>query len=140
MGFEVIPQVGCSGYRIDIGVVDPAEPGRFLLGVECDGATYHSAATARDRDRLRQQVLEQLGWRIHRIWSPDWVTRRDAETRRLKEAIEEARRAPAIKVGSDAEFPVQSDEEGDERPPENSEPAVAATWQEETEILPGTVP
>ena len=91
LGYEVVPQVGCSGFRIDIGVVDPAEPGRFLLGVECDGATYHSAATARDRDRLRQQILEQLGWRIHRIWSPDWVTRREGEIRRLRQAIEDAR-------------------------------------------------
>ena len=94
LGYEAIPQVGCSGYRIDIGVLDPAEPGRFLLGVECDGATYHSAATARDRDRLRQQVLEKLGWRIHRIWSPDWVTKRGAEIRRLKEALEETHARP----------------------------------------------
>ena len=65
LGYEVVPQVGCSGFRIDIGVIDPAEPGRFLLGVECDGATYHSAATARDRDRLRQQILEKLGWLAH---------------------------------------------------------------------------
>ncbi len=89
LGYEVIPQVGCSGYRIDLGVIDPAEPGRFLLGVECDGATYHSAYTARDRDRIRQQVLEAFGWRIHRIWSPDWVNRRDTEIKRLKQAIED---------------------------------------------------
>src|SRR5262249_43088395 len=92
LGYTVVPQVGCSGFRIDLGIVDPAEPGRFLLGVECDGATYHSAATARDRDRLRQQILAQLGWRIHRIWSPDWVTQRAGEIRRLREAIEAARR------------------------------------------------
>src|SRR5262249_364869 len=64
-------QVGCSGFRIDLAVVDPRAPGRYLLGIECDGATYHSSATARDRDRLRQEVLEQLGWRICRIWSTD---------------------------------------------------------------------
>ena len=90
LGFNVVPQVGCSGYRIDLGVVHPQEPGRFLLGVECDGATYHSAATARDRDRLRQQVLESLGWRIHRIWSPDWVRFRDREVARLRETLEAA--------------------------------------------------
>lgn len=91
LGYDVVPQVGCSGFRIDIGVIDPAEPGRFLLGVECDGATYHAAATARDRDRLRQQILENLGWRgrMHRIWSPDWVTKREGEIRRLKQALEE---------------------------------------------------
>jgi very-short-patch-repair endonuclease len=71
-GWTVHPQVGCSGYRIDLGVVDPRAPGRYLIGIECDGRSYHSGATARDRDRLRQHVLEGLGWRIHRIWSTDW--------------------------------------------------------------------
>ena len=91
LGYEVIPQVGCSGYRIDIGVIEPAKPGYFLLGVECDGATYHSSYTARDRDRLRQQVLEKLGWRIHRIWSVDWLLRKKSEIERLKQAIEKTR-------------------------------------------------
>jgi very-short-patch-repair endonuclease len=90
MGYEVIPQVGCSGYRIDLGVVDPVNPGNFLLGVECDGATYQSSSSARDRDRLRDQVLRQLGWRIHHVWSPAWVARRDSEIRRLSEALEQA--------------------------------------------------
>lgn len=71
-GWTVHSQVGVSGYRIDIGVVDPRAPGRYLLGIECDGATYHSAATARDRDRLRHMILEGLGWELHRIWSTDW--------------------------------------------------------------------
>ena len=71
-GHMVHTQVGCAGYRIDLAIVDPDAPGRYRLGIECDGATYHSAATARDRDRLRQEVLEGLGWRIHRIWSTDW--------------------------------------------------------------------
>jgi len=71
-GYEVHHQVGCSGYRIDLGVVDPAAPGSYLLGIECDGATYHRAATARDRDKLRQLILEGLGWKLHRIWSTDW--------------------------------------------------------------------
>ena len=71
-GMSVHPQVGCGGFRIDLALVDPARPGRYLLGVECDGATYHSSPTARDRDRLRQEVLESLGWVICRIWSTDW--------------------------------------------------------------------
>ncbi|PRC90729.1 DUF4011 domain-containing protein [Solimicrobium silvestre] len=71
-GWEVHPQVGVSGYRLDLAVVNPHARGRYLLGVECDGATYHSAANARDRDRLRQMILEGLGWNIHRIWSTDW--------------------------------------------------------------------
>jgi len=90
MGYEVVPQVGCSGYRIDIGVVDPVNPGNYLLGVECDGANYRSSSSARDRDRLRDQVLTQLGWRIHHVWAPAWVARRDSEIRRLKEALEQA--------------------------------------------------
>ena len=79
MGYNVVSQVGCSGYRIDIGVVDPEQPGHFILGVECDGAMYHSAKTARDRDRLRQEVLERMGWIIYRIWSPDWIAQRRIE-------------------------------------------------------------
>ncbi len=77
------PQVGCSGYRIDIGVVDPRAPGRYLVGIECDGRSYHSGATARDRDRLRQHVLEGLGWRIYRIWSTDWWLNPDREIEKV---------------------------------------------------------
>ena len=90
LGFDVVPQVGCSSFRVDLGVIDPSSPGRFALGVECDGASYHSSATARDRDRIRQQILEKLGWKIHRIWSPDWVTRNETEVNRMKVAIETA--------------------------------------------------
>ncbi|MDR5750202.1 MULTISPECIES: DUF3320 domain-containing protein [unclassified Caballeronia] len=71
-GWTVHPQVGVSAFRIDLGVVDPEAPGRYLAGVECDGATYHRSATARDRDKLREQVLRGLGWEIVRIWSTDW--------------------------------------------------------------------
>ena len=71
-GWIVHPQVGVSGFRIDLGIVQPDAPGRYLAGVECDGATYHRSATARDRDRLREQVLRGLGWKIHRVWSTDW--------------------------------------------------------------------
>ena len=90
-GYEVHTQVGCEGYRIDLAVLDPAKPGRYLLGVECDGATYHSARSARDRDKLRQRVLEHRGWRLHRIWSPDWWQNRDGEIQRLVDAIEATR-------------------------------------------------
>lgn len=71
-GFECIPQVGVAGFFIDVAVIDPGSPGRYLMGIECDGATYHSAKSARDRDHLRQSILERLGWRIRRIWSTDW--------------------------------------------------------------------
>ena len=103
MGYEVVPEVGCSGYRIDIGVVDPVNDGCFLLGVECDGVTYQSSNSARDRDRLREQVLKQLGWRIHRIWSPAWVARRDSEIRRLKETLEQAQKT---QLDKDAQKPI----------------------------------
>lgn len=71
-------------------MVDPRKPGRYLLAIECDGATYHSARSARDRDRLRQQVLENLGWRVHRIWSTDWFKNADRELKRAVAAIEDA--------------------------------------------------
>ncbi len=89
-GYEVVPQVGVSGFRIDLGVADPTQPGRFVIGVECDGATYHSARSARDRDRLRHQVLVNLGWRLHRIWSTDWFRNPQREVARLLLAIENA--------------------------------------------------
>jgi very-short-patch-repair endonuclease len=71
-GWAVHSQVGVSAYRIDLGVVHPDAPGTFLAGVECDGATYHRSATARDRDKLRESVLRGLGWEIERVWSTDW--------------------------------------------------------------------
>lgn len=87
-GWTVHPQVGCSGYRVDIGVVDPRAPGRYLLGIECDGRTYHSGASARDRDRLRQNILEKLGWRIHRIWSTDWWIDAHAQMEKLQKHLD----------------------------------------------------
>lgn len=83
-GWIVHSQVGCSGYRIDMAVVDPCAPGRYLLGIECDGRTYHSGATARDRDRLRQMILEGLGWKLHRIWSTDWWIDPKGKTKELQ--------------------------------------------------------
>lgn len=69
--------MGVAGYFIDVGVIDPGNSGSYLMGIECDGATYHSAKSARDRDRLRQQILEDLGWKIRRIWSTDWFKNPD---------------------------------------------------------------
>lgn len=94
-GWNVHAQVGCTGYRIDIGVVDPRAPGRYLLGVECDGRNYHSGATARDRDRLRQLVLEGLGWKLHRIWSTDWWTDHRRELEKLHAILESMVQASA---------------------------------------------
>lgn len=90
-GFRVDNQVGVAGFFIDLAIVDPETPGTYLLGIECDGAPYHSSTSARDRDRLRQEVLEAHGWSIHRIWSTDWFQRPAAETTRLLNAIAAAR-------------------------------------------------
>jgi len=90
-GFEVHAQIGVAGFFIDLGIVDPERPGRYLLGIECDGASYHSARSARDRDRLRQQVLEDRGWIIHRIWSTDWFNRPEDQLRKVLESVERAK-------------------------------------------------
>ena len=87
-GWQLVTQVGVSRFRVDLGVVDPDLPTTFLAGVECDGATYHSSATARDRDRLRQAVLENLGWKVLRIWSTDWWTNAPRETDRVDRALQ----------------------------------------------------
>ncbi len=71
-GWQVEPQVGASAFRVDLAVVDPDNPGRYLAGVECDGSSYQRSATARDRDKLREEVLRGLGWEIIRVWSTDW--------------------------------------------------------------------
>jgi very-short-patch-repair endonuclease/DNA polymerase III delta prime subunit len=82
-GIEVVPQYGVSRYRIDLVAMHPKLPGRRVLAIECDGASYHSTPTVRDRDRLRQEHLERLGWHFVRIWSTDWYTRRDEEIERV---------------------------------------------------------
>jgi very-short-patch-repair endonuclease len=106
-GREVHLQVGCSGYRVDLAVVDPRRPGRYLLGIECDGATYHRAKTARDRDRLRESVLRGLGWRLLRIWSTDWWEDPDSVLTRIENAISDAMSDPCEPVTAIAS-PTQS--------------------------------
>ena len=89
-GYQVATQVGCSGYRIDMAVRHPSLHGKFVIGVECDGATYHSSRTARERDRLRQAVLESMGWKFVRIWSTDWIKDPITEGQRLLHEVEAA--------------------------------------------------
>jgi len=98
-GYECKAQIGVSGFFIDLAVVDPYMPSRYLCGVECDGATYHSAKSARDRDRLRQEILERLGWRIRRIWSTDWFMNPQAELRPLLDELEQLKAASKQEVG-----------------------------------------
>ena len=92
IGLDVRSQIGCGGFRIDLAVVHPEHPGRYVLGIECDGATYHRTATARDRDRIRQEVLEELGWRgrLIRIWSTDWIRNPAHQIERIANAFREA--------------------------------------------------
>lgn len=77
-GYQCEPQVGVNGFFLDIAVRNSNRPNQFLIGIECDGATYHSAKSARDRDRLRQEILEGLGWEVHRIWSTEWFKNPEA--------------------------------------------------------------
>ena len=87
LGFDSVPHVGCGPCRIDVGVCDPKEAGRFVLGIEFDGPMYAQAAAARDRDRLRPEVLTRLGWKLHRIAAIDWIFRKEEEIARLKQAL-----------------------------------------------------
>jgi len=103
LGYNVEPQVGEAGYFIDLAVRHPELPGKYILAIECDGAAYHSSLWARDRDRLRQEVLESLGWRFHRIWSTDWFrdASRKREIEKIRLAIESAIDADAAKQSTD---------------------------------------
>jgi very-short-patch-repair endonuclease len=105
-GLKLVGQVGSSRYRIDLVAMHPEQEGRFVLAIECDGASYHSAPTARDRDRLRQQHLEALGWRFHRIWSTDWFLRREDEVARTLQAFDRAVRGSAQDRPSPGPLPI----------------------------------
>lgn len=103
LGWQVVPQIGVSRFRIDLGVVHPDKPGNYLVGVECDGATYHSAATARDRDKVRAAILEGLGWKLLRVWSTEWWVDKEGAVRQLHTAIQgllERSRAEALEAAS----------------------------------------
>jgi very-short-patch-repair endonuclease len=89
-GIPLVAQFGVSGYWIDFAAQHRSRPGRMVLAIECDGVTYHSSHTARDRDRLRQEHLERLGWTFHRIWSQDWFLRREQEVARAVAAYDAA--------------------------------------------------
>lgn len=86
-GWIMHPQVGVSAYRIDMGVVHPDQPGLYLAGIECDGAMYHSSAYARERDKIRQSVLEGLGWTLFRVWSTDWWANRAKSLEELDQKL-----------------------------------------------------
>jgi hypothetical protein len=110
-GWTVVPQIGVSRFRIDLGVVHPDRPGDYFVGVECDGATYHSAATARDRDKVRAAILEGLGWRLIRTWSTDWWVDREGAADRLHLAIEAALTQSREGVPADQPPPTPADQQ-----------------------------
>ncbi len=110
-GFEVRTQVGCAGFRIDLAVAHPKASGRYAIGIECDGAMYHSSRSARERDRLRDMILQEYrGWRLHRIWSTDWYNHRANAAERLLAAVHQAIDAPLADAGpSKPESPKQTE-------------------------------
>ena len=151
-GWEVRTQIGVSGFRVDLGVVHPDYAGAYLAGIECDGARYHSSATARDRDKIRQAVLEDLGWTILRVWSTDWFRHSlDVADRlhgKLQELLEEDRNVRAAleeeadEQTTEAELPGESREEPELAQPAPSEPGHDEVVEEEEaaaddqEVLP----
>jgi superfamily II DNA or RNA helicase/very-short-patch-repair endonuclease len=104
-GHDVVSQVKSSGYSIDLAIKHPEQPGKFILGIECDGAAYHSSKTARDRDRTRQMVLENLGWTIHRIWSPDWASNQEQEIRKINNRVEKILDAASTSTRTTTDVP-----------------------------------
>ena len=129
-GWVVHPQIGVSFFRIDLGVVHPDFPGRYLAGVECDGAAYHRSATARDRDRLREMVLTDLGWRIRRIWSTEWwmdattaMEKLDARLTADLEADRASRTAPVVEPDTEVVVPTDDIDGGDTELPAAPQPS-----------------
>ncbi|MCX6651004.1 MAG: DUF4011 domain-containing protein [Methanomassiliicoccales archaeon] len=89
-GHKVKRDVGTSDYRVDLAIEDPNETGKYLLGIECDGAHYASGLTVRDRDRTRQAQLARLGWKLHRTWSTEWFRNPQGEMEKIEEALRPA--------------------------------------------------
>ncbi|WAG79109.1 DUF3320 domain-containing protein [Metapseudomonas furukawaii] len=132
-GWHVATQIGVSAFRIDLAVIDPDAPGRYLAGVECDGATYHRSATARDRDKLREQVLRGLGWDILRIWSTDWWIDPNGTAQKVHERLEallaESRQRRA-------RLKAQEEEQAAQGVVESLDEAVAASTPVSQDVLP----
>jgi very-short-patch-repair endonuclease len=95
LGISVVPQYGVGGYRVDFAAAHPDDPSRMILAIEADGASYRDSGSVRDRDRLRKEHLERLGWRFHRLWSTSWFRDPDGELEKLHEAYERAVRETA---------------------------------------------
>jgi very-short-patch-repair endonuclease len=89
-GYEVHTNIGCSGYRIDIGIVNKEKPTEYILGILCDGKNYHAAKTAKDREIIQHEILRLLGWTVHKVWSTDWWENADRVLNSILEAIQDA--------------------------------------------------
>lgn len=125
-GWELHEDVGCEGFSIDLAVVDPATPGRYLAGIECDGAVYRDCATARDRDRLRGLVLDRLGWNLVRVWAADWYHQPQTTIERLHDAFRRLRdEGAALPASPAAHTPHAPHAEG--LPEPKPEPGAADT-------------
>ena len=128
-GIPFTPQYGVSGYRIDFACAHPDQPGRKVLAIEADGASYHATPTARDRDRLRQQVLEDKGWRFHRIWSTSWFRDREAELDKAEAAWRDAVKADADSPPSEPVAPpVVAPPPAPSRGPRPNVPRKGTAW------------
>ena len=135
-GIPVVPQYGVAGYRIDFACGHPDEPGRMVLAIEADGASYHSAQTARERDRLRQAALEDRGWTFHRIWSTNWFRNKSEELDRAVAAWRDAVAQSDRSNDSDepvAPAPPPPAAESDPPPAAASHRTLPQPW-----IMPGT--
>jgi hypothetical protein len=140
-GYVVDTAIGCGAYRLDLAVRHPAKPGVYALAIEGDGESYASAATARDRDRLRHDVLagsKGLGWRLHRVWSTDWWFERDREVRRLEDAIATA--LVAAEVEPEPAAVVDTHHQASPEPSDNAEPSAPAPASSQRQVESVAVP
>ena len=139
-GWTVHPQVGVSAYRIDLGIVHPDLPGAYLAGVECDGAMYHSSAFARERDKIRQWVLEGLGWTLFRVWSTDWWTHKTKAVDTLHQALvdklqtDRQQREEVAQTFADSESPVLASAESGPESTEASLVVATAANEDNTHV------
>jgi very-short-patch-repair endonuclease len=132
-GLKLTPQYGSSGYWIDFAVRHPTQSGRYVMALECDGATYHSSESARDRDRLRQEQLERLGWRFHRIWSSEWFYNKDTA---VEKAIAAYKQAVSLENGEES----NSDGQYGHQPAAVIAEATSSTTQQPAHIGEDRVP
>ncbi len=133
-GFQVQSRIGYSAYKIDIAVISPKNPDRYVIGIECDGAFYKSSRSARDRDKLRQQILTDLGWRLCRVWSTTWWEDRTKAENRLLQEVEKAIQQEDLAIPPQFSYDASEDQPEseaiiqEEPPLEEKQPEVARPY------------